>query len=174
MSRARFWPTLWSLFLWLWYFSSLIFGDHEQEFNHHYPLLIVPCTHLYLSRIFCVVFLPGTVIELDRLHIFVEQCPFLLLTFSMGPQRLPSGWHSFQDQVWNILVWVNCKTVHRLCYFRACPFYNKPWSGWSPWTQFLPVFHQDQDQGLTVLNQCVMDHSFCDSHQFVAGSSADL
>ena len=46
-----------------------------------------------------MVFLPGTVIELDRLHIFVEQCPFLLLTLSMNSQLLPPGWHSSQDQV---------------------------------------------------------------------------
>ena len=67
--------------------------DHEQEFNHHwrilchYPQLL--CAHLSLFRIICVTFLLGTVIELDRLHIYAEQCPFLLLAFNMDLLQLP-------------------------------------------------------------------------------------
>ena len=56
-----------------------------------------------------------------------------------------------QDQDLGSRVWDNCKTVHRLNYFRACPVLHKPRSGWSSWAQILPVLVQDQDQGLTTL-----------------------
>ena len=48
-----------------------------------------------------------------------------------------------QDQDLGSRVWDNCKTVHRLNYFRACPVLHKPRSGWSSWAQILPVLVQD-------------------------------
>ena len=99
--------------------------NHEQEFNHHrrdpchYPQLLL--AHLSLFRIVWVTFLLGAVIELDRLHIYVEQCPFLLLTFSRGFLQLLWGWLLFQDQGLGTLVWDSCRIGRRLNYFRACP-----------------------------------------------------
>ena len=52
----------------------------------------------------CVTFLLGTVIELDRLHVYSEQCPFLLLAFNMDILQLPLGWYMLQDQDLTTLV----------------------------------------------------------------------
>ena len=79
-----------------------------------------------------------------------------------------------QDQDLGSRVWDNCKTVHRLNYFRACPVLHKPRSGWSPWAQILPVLVQDQDHGLTTLGRCIISHSYCDFYQSVACSTAVL
>ncbi len=101
--------------------------DHEQEFNHHWGNSLPSSTvlflfvHLSLLRIIYVTFLLGTVIELDRLHVYTEQCPFLLLAFNMDLLQLPLRWHMLQDQDLGTLVWDYCRTVHRLDYFRACP-----------------------------------------------------
>ena len=101
--------------------------DHEQEFNHHRgdslssSAVLFLFTHLSLLRMACVTFLLGTVIELDRLHVYTEQCPFQLLAFNMDLLQLPLGWHLLQDQDLGTLVWIICKIEHRLIYFRVCP-----------------------------------------------------
>ena len=69
--------------------------DHEQEFNHHRGNTLSSSTVLFLFvhpsflRIICVTFLLGAVIELDRLHAYIERCPFLLLAYNMDLLQLP-------------------------------------------------------------------------------------
>ena len=101
--------------------------DHEQELNHHRGNSLPSSTvlflfaHLSLLRMTCVIFLLGTVIELDRLHVYVEQCPFLLLAYNMDLPQLPLRWHMLQVQDLGTLVWDHCRIGHRLIHFRACP-----------------------------------------------------
>ena len=66
-------------------------------------------------------FLLGAVIELERLHAYIEQCSFLLLAYNMDLLQLPLRWHMLQDQDMGTLVWDCCGIGHRLDYFTACP-----------------------------------------------------
>ena len=66
---SKFGPTLWSLLPWVVFASSLWFRDHEREFYHRHLLLRVLWTGFCSLGTFCGDLLPGSVIELDRLHV---------------------------------------------------------------------------------------------------------
>ena len=62
-------------------------------------------------KTFCEDLLPGSVIELNRLHVLCRAMSFSIANPYFEPQPLPSRWHNSQDQAGMFLTWVDYNIV---------------------------------------------------------------